>query len=158
MNAFPPINNAHPDYSDQPGGGVAFRVNGNPAPQGSKKGFSPVGSTRVMMVESSENVKPWRAAVVNAAVDAMNGRLPLAGPVTVMVTFRLAKPRTVTRDLPSVRPDLDKLTRSTCDALTTAQVIYDDSQICDLWVSKRYGIPGADITVICTPDTREAAA
>jgi Holliday junction resolvase RusA-like endonuclease len=74
------------------------------------------------------------------------------------VSFRLAKPKTVKRDLPSVRPDLDKLARATLDALTTAQVVTDDAQVCDLWVSKRYGIPGADVTVICTPDVEEVAA
>ena len=158
MTAFQPYNHDMPHYFNSPGAGVAFRVNGDPAPQGSKRGFSRVGSTHVVMVEASTKVKPWRAAVVDAAVDAMNGRAPLAGPVTVMVSFRLAKPKSVKRDLPSVRPDLDKLARSTMDALTTAQVVADDSQVCDLWVSKRYGIPGADITVTCTPDTKEAAA
>lgn len=136
--------------------GVAFRVNGIPAPQGSKRAF--VVNNRAVLTESSAKVKPWREAVVNAAIEAMNGRPPFAGPVTVLVTFRLPRPKTVKRDLPSVRPDVDKLARSTCDALTTARVFHDDSQICDLHVSKRYGIPGADITVRVIDTAMEAAA
>lgn len=156
MSAFHPYHRPMAEYFDRPGDGVAFRVNGDPAPQGSKRAF--VVNGRAVLTESSTKVKPWRAAVVDAAVDAMNGRAPLTGPVTVMVSFRLAKPKSVKRDLPSVRPDLDKLARSTMDALTTAQVVADDSQVCDLWVSKRYGIPGADITVTCNDETAEVAA
>jgi crossover junction endodeoxyribonuclease RusA len=55
--------------------GVAFTVRGLPAPQGSKRH---VGGGR--MVESSANVKPWRADVRAAAEDAMNGHLPFDGP------------------------------------------------------------------------------
>lgn len=144
------------EHSRTPFTGVAFTVNGIPAPQGSKRAF--VVNGRAVLTESSAKVKPWREAVVNAAVDAMNGREPLQGAVEVTVTFRLPKPQTVKRDLPHVRPDADKLTRSTLDALTTAQVFRDDSQVCDLHVYKRYGIPGADITVTVSPIAEEVAA
>lgn len=141
------------EHSRTPFTGVAFPVHGVPAPQGSKRH---VGNG--ILIESSKRVKPWREAVVNAAVDAMNGREPLEGPVAVFVSFRLPRPKTVKRDLPSVRPDLDKLSRSTLDALTTAQVFKDDSQVCGLHVYKRYGLPGADITVTVLDEAVEAAA
>ena len=121
---------------------ITFTVNAVPAPQGSKRHVG-----RGILVESSAKVGPWRDSVVFAARGVMRGRGPFEGAVAVSITFRLPKPKTVKRDLPSVRPDLDKLARSTCDALTTAQVIVDDAQICDLWVSKRYGLPGATVTV-----------
>ena len=147
MNSADTYVSPQPEFFETATDSVAFQVHGDPAPQGSKQGFSRIGSTRVQMVESSRKVKPWRVAVVAAAVDAMNGREPLAGPVSVSVTFRLLKPRTVKRDIPFVRPDLDKLCRSTLDALTTSQVVANDAQVCDLTVSKRYGTPGADIIV-----------
>lgn len=151
---FTPYNHAMPDYFTTDAAAVAFQVDGVPAPQGSKKGFSKVGTTRVVMVESSDKVKPWREAVRTAGEDAMNGHAPFDGPLTVLITFRLAKPRTVERSLPTVYPDLDKLVRSTFDGLKAGGVIADDARICDLHASKRYGQPGADITVVRTPESR----
>lgn len=156
MTPFIPHVDHTPEHSRTPFTGVAFRVNGVPAPQGSKRAF--VVNGHAVLTEASSKVKPWREAVVNAAVDAMNGREPLEGAVVVTITFRLARPKTVKRDHPHVAPDLDKLARSTNDALTTAQVFRDDSQICDLHVYKRYGIPGADITVTVLDLAEEVAA
>ena len=47
---------------------LTIRVNGTPAPQGSKRGFVVKG--RVVMAESSPKVKPWRQDVAAAATDA----------------------------------------------------------------------------------------
>lgn len=143
-----------PATAATPFDGIAFRVNGTPAPQGSKKGFVVKG--RVVLVESSAKVKPWRAAVVDAAVEAMNGRPPLDGALDVTITYRLLKPRTVKRDFPTVTPDLDKLARSTHDALKTGGVVADDARFCRMTECKVYGTPGADITV--RPFVAEAAA
>lgn len=132
------------------------RVHGVPAPQGSKRAF--VVNGRAVMTEASAKVRPWRETVVAEAVDVMNGRAPFDGAVEVLITFRMPKPKTVRRDLPHVKPDIDKLVRSTLDALTTAQVFGDDGQVTDLVVRKRYGIPGADITVRPVDDVAEVAA
>lgn len=141
-------------YPHMPMEGVAFTVRGLPAPQGSKRH---VGGGR--MVESSAKVKPWRADVRAAAEDAMNGHLPFEGPLELVVTFTLSKPKTVKRDMPSVRPDIDKLTRSTCDALTSAGVYMDDSQVVALTARKVYGIvPGASIIVRAYHPTAEEVA
>src|SRR5690606_15272597 len=132
---------------------IAFTVLGLPAPQGSKRH---VGNG--VLIESSKKVGPWRDSVVYAAVSAMRGREPFEGAVAVAIEFRLPQPKTVRRDLPSVRPDVDKLVRSTLDALTTAQVFLDDSQVCDLYATKRYGLPGATISVGSIATVKEAAA
>jgi len=138
--------------------GVAFRVQGTPAPQGSKRGFVVKGRAIVTDTNPAP-LRTWREDVKHAATDAMNGAMPLDGPVQVLVTFVLLKPKTVKRDLPHVRPDIDKLARSTCDALTSAGVYGDDAQIVDLHVRKVYGIfPGAEITVRQYEDHREVAA
>ena len=119
----------------------SFRVDGIPAPQGSKRH---VGNGR--MIEMSKKVGPWRDRVFHTARRDFTGE-PFDGPLEVSIVFYLARPKTVTRAYPSVVPDIDKLDRSTNDALTIAGVITDDARIVDLHLSKRYGEPGADITV-----------
>src|SRR6195952_3495259 len=113
--------------------GVSFRVYGTPAPQGSKRH---VGNGR--MIESSAKVKPWREAVKWAylASDELSMCTPsIEGPVGVTVVFSLTRPASTPKRVtaPAKRPDLDKLLRSTFDALGDAGVWKDDSQV--VWVS-----------------------
>ena len=114
---------------------ISVAVIGTPAPQGSKRH---VGHGR--LVEMSKALKPWRTAVEAAARASMHewGDTTLTGPVEVDVTFALARPSSVTRPRPSVRPDLDKLVRSTLDALVTAGAIADDSLVVELRARKVY--------------------
>lgn len=123
---------------------IEFNVLGEPAPQGSKRH---VGNGR--MIEASKKVGPWRAAVKNAAVLYINenNHEKLSGPVIVEITFYLQKPKTVDRQLPHVRPDLDKLIRSTFDALTYSQIWEDDCQVVNVNAFKFYGTPGANIKI-----------
>lgn len=125
---------------------LAFTVHGDPAPQGSKNGrpiYRGRGPDReftgkVAMQESSAKVQPWRDAVRQAAVKASGGRpLNYRYPVEVEIVF--TRPRPARRPdwwprewawgkdmvaVPSCTPDLDKLLRSTSDALgpTTAEI------------------------------------
>ena len=130
---------------------LTIRVNGTPAPQGSKRGFVVKG--RVVVAESSPKVKPWRQDVAAAAVEAAAeaGWVAPAGPLAVSITFYLPRPRYHYRTgkhadelKPDAarwvdkKPDLDKLVRATCDALTTAGVIRDDAQIAILSATKTY--------------------
>lgn len=116
------------------GRAVSFHVIGTPGPQGSKTRFPNGG-----MKESSAKVAPWRQDVVAAARTAM--ALPcrweqLDGPLALTITFRF--PATSSwKAADKVRgwrwkdrtPDLDKLLRSTGDALTTSGLIADDARI-----------------------------
>ncbi|MEU9033834.1 RusA family crossover junction endodeoxyribonuclease [Streptomyces sp. NPDC048352] len=115
-------------------------VRGLPGPQGSKRH---VGGGR--MIESSAKVKPWREAVVWAAVAARTrnkGFTKLDGPLAVDMVFTFDRPkghmgsgrnaglvRPSAPVRPHVKPDLSKLVRSTEDALTTAGVYGDDALI-----------------------------
>lgn len=78
----------------------------------------------------------------------MNGGL-LFGPIAIQAAFYLPRvsslPRTITA--PIKKPDLDKLVRCLCDALTG--VVYrDDSQVVEISVSKRFdAAPHARIEV-----------
>lgn len=137
-----------------------FDVLGVPAAQGSKRH---VGGGR--LVESSKKVKPWREAVKAAAVEALGDDPAIEGPAFVGITFRFARPaghygsgknaarlKDSAPAYPTSRAlgDLDKLARSTLDALTDSQVIADDSQVALLIVTKQYATalkPGATIRV-----------
>jgi Holliday junction resolvase RusA-like endonuclease len=145
--------------SPTPFAGVAFRVHGTPAPQGSKRGFV-IGGRAIITDANPAPLKTWRDDVKHAALDAMNGAQPLAGPLELLVTFVLVKPKSVKRGWPHVRPDLDKLLRSAGDALTSAGVYGDDSQIVRITAQKVYGLrPGAEIIVrVVADDVEEMAA
>lgn len=156
---------------------LTVNVTGTPAPQGSKKGFYNPKLQRVQMTESSSKVAPWRQDVVAAVLNEMHetGWVTPAGPVAVGVEFRLARPgyhyRTgrhaheLRPDAPHYvdkKPDIDKLLRSTHDALTTSGAIKDDAQIAllDPPPVKRYAAPGESTgaLIIITPLNTVAAA
>ncbi|MGW1071516.1 RusA family crossover junction endodeoxyribonuclease [Streptomyces sp. NPDC002537] len=123
-----------------------------PAAQGSKRH---VGRGR--LVEQSRRVAPWRAAVEAAAQAAIAGcglDGPLDGPLSVEIVFTVRKPASapkrrlswpVTRD----SGDLDKLLRSTFDALTTSGAIADDSRIVEVTARKVH--PGEGLDALAEP-------
>ncbi|MGO2111720.1 MAG: RusA family crossover junction endodeoxyribonuclease [Pseudoclavibacter sp.] len=132
---------------------LRFFVAGTPAPQGSKRH---VGNG--VLVESSPAVKPWREDVRNAAEhaatvggwNAEDGDQPLACELEFWLRRPASHPKR-TRTAPMRKPDIDKLVRSTLDALTSSGVIADDARIVDLIARKRYVHPiplrtAADIT------------
>jgi crossover junction endodeoxyribonuclease RusA len=126
-------------------------VYGTPAPQGSKRALGPG-----RMIESSKKVKPWRHAVLAVALkttsqwrahpDARPGEYwywPIEGPVSVEITFTFNKQKQAPKNVrtwPITRHfgDLDKLVRSTLDALTDAHIWNDDSQVVDLSATKHF--------------------
>jgi len=159
---------------------IEIIVLGVPAPQGSKHGFAVkrkgAYTGKVAQVESSSKVKPWRMAVKYAAMDAMrdsdtrktvgavDSYTAMTGEIVVEVWFYLPRPkghygtgrntsqiRESAPMRPNVRPDLDKLLRSTFDALGEAGVWGDDSQVVSVLAQKVYAHskfpPGAKIRV-----------
>lgn len=116
-------------------------VPGLPAPQGSKRH---VGNG--ILVESSKKVKPWRQAVsaeVHNAALTNHWQFMESGAVRIDLVFWMPAPQSIKRWLPSVKPDKDKLERSTLDGVTFAgNVVKDDAQITDGCTLKRYALPG----------------
>jgi len=140
--------------------GILFRVEGmNPAPQGSKRHVG-----RGLMIESSKQVKPWRALVTTTAT--ASGAPMLTGPIHLSVVFVFMRPKghwtpkgIIRPSAPqshSVRPDGSKLLRSTEDALTGA-LLEDDARIVSCSWCKRYAAaderPGAIIALTPVSDT-----
>jgi hypothetical protein len=80
------------------------------------------------MVESSAKVRPWREAV-KAAAPA--GPPLLDGPVLAGMVFTMKRPASARKlqVVPSTRPDLSKLVRSTEDAITDAGLWADDARV-----------------------------
>ncbi|AHH98270.1 RusA family crossover junction endodeoxyribonuclease [Kutzneria albida] len=119
-------------------------VPGRPAPQGSKRH---VGGG--VMIEMSKAVKPWREDIRWTVIDAMRktGHRGFTTGVPLVAKFEFVLPRPLSapkRSTPPAvkRPDLDKLTRAVCDALTYAGLWADDSQVVDMHPSKRIAEPG----------------
>jgi Holliday junction resolvase RusA-like endonuclease len=117
---------------------ISYFIPGEPAPQGSKDGF--IKNGRVVMVESSKKVKPWREAVTIKTAQHMSWETlnPITTPVEIALVFHLPRPKTVNRKWPSVKPDLDKLIRSTFDGLTTGGLYTDDALVIAVSASKQY--------------------
>ncbi len=147
------------DDNGNGGSVISFFVPGIAAPQGSKRH---VGGGR--LIESSKKVAPWRKDVGREATIAMRGREVVQGPVKVEFCFYFDRPKfhygtgrnagIVKPSAPAEHmtyPDLDKLVRATCDALTGI-VWEDDSQVTGIiarkayvtWISKE---PGCAISV-----------
>jgi crossover junction endodeoxyribonuclease RusA len=146
---------------------VSFRVFGLPASQGSKRHVG-----RGIMIESSKRLKPWRQDVMVAAERAYKGEV-ITNPVRVEIDFFFPRPKSHYRtgkysDLMKANAplyasshgqgDLDKLLRSTIDALsfvTGGCVIRDDCLVVSISASKQYcnaiTPPGAAIRVVELP-------
>jgi Holliday junction resolvase RusA-like endonuclease len=155
---------------------ITIRVHGDPASQGSMDSFPfqrKDGSLGVRMQHrktQKAKIGNWRAdvkAAVQAALAETPGwEGPLEGPLSAVIHFArppVKLPRRVrwhgvlveAAHRPWQRPDLDKLVRSTFDALTAAGLWKDDAQVVMLTTSKAYAggygcelkEPGAAITV-----------
>lgn len=143
------------------GGGWQFEVRGTPAPQGSKRH---VGHG-ILVEAAAPRVKAWREAVRSEAQRAIGDEPPLDGPVAVWVRLYLPRPKAHFRtgrhahelrpdapDFVAQTPDVDKLLRSTLDALTDAGAWRDDRQVAEVTASKVYrDAPGATITIAPLP-------
>lgn len=123
-------------------------VPGTAAPQGSKRHVG-----RGVMIESSKAVKPWRESIRWAILERWRGAQML-GAVAVDLEFIMPRPAsTPKRSTPPAikRPDIDKLERAVLDAIGSAGVWKDDSQVTTLRATKRLAeigeTPGCRIVV-----------
>ena len=133
-------------WADEPA--LTVTVYGLAGPQGSK---TPVGWGRSrktgkaipLMRESSKKVKPWRDKVTDAITAAIlrGDAHALAGPVRADITFTMPKPINAPkrrRTYPAVSPDIDKLERSTYDAITAAKAWEDGGRVIESHTRKVY--------------------
>lgn len=125
---------------------LLFVVYAKPVPQGSSRAFVVKG--RAVVTSANKNLKPYRQELTQAALAAMDdyGILkPFAekhAPVSITIDFYLERPASIPkkRIRPAVKPDLDKLIRSTIDSLTGI-AYQDDAQVVEVHATKVYGVP-----------------
>lgn len=145
-------------------------VPGVPRPQGSKRPFRNQHSGKIAMVESSQHVKTWRDDIRGAIIYRLPAAAPFTCPVDVTLLFVMPRPKGhhrtgrnahILRDTapthPIGKPDIDKLARAVLDAIGSAGLWVDDSQVVDLNAIKRYegaqlGRPGVVISVSPRPE------
>lgn len=128
---------------------LSFTVDGDPKPQGSKRGFV-TKTGKVAMVEmAGKPLKDWRETVTAVAAKAAHDAdwMTTLSPVGVLVEFRIRQPKKPTYSYPP-RPDVDKMQRALLDALTYAGLWKDDSQVMTITAIKSYSDqPGATVNV-----------
>ena len=130
-----------------------FRVSGLPIPQGHVRTVTKGG--RTWSFHGSPGLAAWREAITAVAQDAMRGQPgPYDGPVEVVLTFHMPRPKSHLRangqvkpDAPTfvtTRPDIDRLARSVLDAISVhpGPVLADDSKVVVLYAAKSYCAPG----------------
>jgi Holliday junction resolvase RusA-like endonuclease len=139
--------------------GLRFTIYCTPVPQGSKRGWvipgKNGGKPRAIISDDNTKTVPYRQAVTQTIVhDMQQHRLesPWAikhVPVKLSLQFYFSKPPTAkkSRFCPSVKPDIDKLIRSTMDAMT-GTIFKDDAQVVELQTSKHYGVPER-VEIVC---------
>lgn len=113
-------------------------IPGTPIPQGSSKAFVVKG--KPVITSDNGNLKPWRADVAATVRSVVGPTIAYpTGPAALRMMFlmprRAAEPKRVTP--PHTRkPDLDKLVRAVCDAITGI-VVTDDAQFARIDAEKR---------------------
>lgn len=141
---------------------IIIDVLGTPAPKGSSRAFVNRKTGGAIMAPGGSKVnqvkiKNWSSAVREAAVDAIGERVEpvfVDRYLVVVVEFKLARPsghwhptkgglKPSAPHAPRTKPDVDKLARTTLDALTGI-AFDDDSRIVDLVSRKRYAEPGRE--------------
>ena len=144
---------------------IKFVVYAKPQPQGSMKGFVLPGKwgakPRAILTSANPKMKPYRQELTLTAMSAVaeaGFECPLAPkhvPISLVIDFYLERPKSIPkrRSQIVVKPDLDKLIRSTTDAMTG--ILYqDDAQIIEFSVRKHYGVPErAEISACVIEDT-----
>jgi crossover junction endodeoxyribonuclease RusA len=127
---------------------LVFTVYGEAQPQGSARAFLPKGHTRPIVTSDNADLKSWRQLVAEAANRAL-GELPEAqrgmcpDGVRLSIAFYLPRPKSLPKKQTAhtKKPDIDKLVRACCDALSKI-LFHDDSQVCELVTAKHYAAEG----------------
>lgn len=135
---------------------VVFTVLGKAEPQGSARAFMRPGARYPVVTSDNPKLKAWRRQVAKAAAAARYDD-PFSGPVRVVASFYLPRPKALRHDKAHItRPDSDKLLRGILDSLSG--VVYrDDGQVTQAKAIKAYAAAGESprAVIVVTPLTEE---
>jgi Holliday junction resolvase RusA-like endonuclease len=103
---------------------------------------------------NAKKLKPWRKAITTQTLQQVNDWYLTADPIKVDIEIFLPRPRTVTRNYHTVKPDLDKQIRAILDGITDTKAIWvDDSQVIDIRAKKHYCWENLEPQVIINIET-----
>ncbi|MDR2881338.1 MAG: RusA family crossover junction endodeoxyribonuclease [Azoarcus sp.] len=139
---------------------IAFHVPGQPVGKGRPR-FARRG--KFIATYTPEKTAGYEQLVRLAAHQAMQGRPPVEGPVSVEVSLSVVPPASWSKrrqaaalageTLPTTKPDLDNLIKAILDGMAGV-VMADDKQVSDLVARKRYALAaGADVSVTTKEQT-----
>ena len=140
---------------------IVFEVLGTPAPKGSSRAFINKATGRAFVApggakSTEKKIANWNAAVRERALEAIGERAEpvyIGKPISVEIVFGMSRPASHWSKkanggllpsapiAPGTKPDIDKLARTTLDALT-GLAFDDDSRIVKLVCTKKYALPG----------------
>ena len=125
--------------------GVRIRIEGRPV---AWQRATPVMVAGFPIMKTPKATRAYQGVIKQIACLMMRSRPPLTGPIEMVVTAYLPRPKTVDRELPHVQGtgDADNYSKTAQDALNGICFI-DDAQICRLVSEKRYGTPALEIEV-----------
>ena len=119
---------------------MMFVIDGEAIPQGSKTVAQ--GGGKVWLRDANPKLKRWRETVTAQVLEQMQAneyeQFQAHAPIRAILLFQLPKPKSVNREYPTVKPDIDKLTRAIFDSLEAANVMPGDQQITSVHASKYY--------------------
>ena len=129
-------------------------VRGRPATKGSFVPFFSRSTGRMLVKGDNPRTLGWQARIAAAAREA--GAVAGTGPARVSIAIVLPRPashlgtgrnagvvRATAPELPTAKPDVDKVTRAALDALSLVAWL-DDSQVVELHVDKNYADEGEE--------------
>ena len=130
----------------------SFFISGDPKTKGSWVPVAGKGGETKLRPAGKGHGK-WFKRVKDELARQWRGEPLLEGPVSVALSFRLTRPKTVRRRFPTSRydGDGDKLERAILDGLT-GSVIADDGQVIDCGWEKRYTEGETGVRVIVGTD------
>lgn len=135
-------------------GAIRFFVPGKPQGKGRPRAVTRGKFVKMYTPEKTVN---YESTVALAASQAMAGRPPIEGPVSVSMFIALPIPASWSKRkqaqaldgqlLPITKPDVDNVVKAVFDAINGV-VWGDDTQVVDAWVTKRYRArPGVSVVV-----------
>ena len=131
---------------------VGVHVLGLPQPQGSMKAYTNRATGRPIILDSNDKLKDWRMRVEVEArrVEAEEHfRVPGKASYRLWVLFQFPEPKSKHCVHKNTRPDLDKLIRAVCDALTDI-LLDDDAEIVEMVGAKEWGSKAPGVWIYLT--------
>lgn len=127
---------------------IKFMVYGTPVPKGSYRAFTFKTSRYPVITNDNPKTKQWERVIASEALNHRPEEGLIDEPINVTLCFYMPRPKSKPKEIvyPYGKPDIDKLARSTLDALK--EILFtDDARVCDLNLKKRYAKTPEDTRV-----------